>query len=162
MCIRRQSEPVVAQGLRPVYCVRTLVCGRARARPASAGCGGRTAALAASRLRPRCDCCHNSIRWKRSRRTTFCPSAHHPSGTLGCNLACAWCQNWENLLLKTFDPETEYSGRAYRPGDCCRLSCPGYPARRGFYQPTGGLSSNRSRHGQVCGWAADCFDLEFS
>ena len=49
-------------------------------------------------------------------------------GTLGCNLACAWCQNWEISQLKDFDPETEFSGGAYAPCDCRHLSCPGHPA----------------------------------
>ena len=36
-------------------------------------------------------------------------------GTLGCNLACRWCQNWDISQHKHFDPEHEYVGEAWPP-----------------------------------------------
>lgn len=36
-------------------------------------------------------------------------------GTFGCNLRCAWCQNWEISQHRAFDPEREYTGDSWSP-----------------------------------------------
>ena len=36
-------------------------------------------------------------------------------GTFGCNLSCAWCQNWELSQHKSFDPDTEHPGESWSP-----------------------------------------------
>lgn len=36
-------------------------------------------------------------------------------GTLGCNLRCAWCQNWEISQAKLFDPERDFLGEEWPP-----------------------------------------------
>lgn len=36
-------------------------------------------------------------------------------GTFGCNLRCAWCQNWEISQHRAFDPEREYAGDSWPP-----------------------------------------------
>jgi pyruvate formate lyase activating enzyme len=36
-------------------------------------------------------------------------------GTLGCNLSCRWCQNWDISQHKHFDPERDYVGEAWPP-----------------------------------------------
>ena len=36
-------------------------------------------------------------------------------GTVGCNLTCAWCQNWEISQRKHFDPATDFVGHEWLP-----------------------------------------------
>lgn len=36
-------------------------------------------------------------------------------GTVGCNLACQWCQNWDISQHKQFDPAADYLGRDLPP-----------------------------------------------
>ncbi len=36
-------------------------------------------------------------------------------GTFGCNLRCAWCQNWEISQHRAFDPERDYTGDSWPP-----------------------------------------------
>ena len=36
-------------------------------------------------------------------------------GTFGCNLNCAWCQNWEISQHRHFDPEADYVGQSWSP-----------------------------------------------
>lgn len=36
-------------------------------------------------------------------------------GTVGCNLACQWCQNWEISQDKHFDPATDFIGEEWPP-----------------------------------------------
>lgn len=36
-------------------------------------------------------------------------------GTLGCNLCCRWCQNWEISQHRHFDPTNEYIGESWSP-----------------------------------------------
>lgn len=42
-------------------------------------------------------------------------------GTVGCNLACQWCQNWEISQFKTFDPAQAYLGQELSPEQIVRL-----------------------------------------
>ncbi len=44
-------------------------------------------------------------------------------GTVGCNLRCAWCQNWDISQLRRFDPQSDAAGRSLSPQqivDDCR------------------------------------------
>lgn len=46
-------------------------------------------------------------------------------GTVGCNLSCAWCQNWEISQHKEFDPDQEFIGEEWPPEavvETCRRS----------------------------------------
>ena len=36
-------------------------------------------------------------------------------GTFGCNLNCAWCQNWEISQHRHFDPEADDIGQSWSP-----------------------------------------------
>ncbi len=36
-------------------------------------------------------------------------------GTVGCNLHCYWCQNWEISQFRDFDPEQDYIGQDLMP-----------------------------------------------
>lgn len=36
-------------------------------------------------------------------------------GTLGCNLSCAWCQNWEISQRKHIDPQRDFVGHEWLP-----------------------------------------------
>lgn len=36
-------------------------------------------------------------------------------GTVGCNLSCAWCQNWEMSQWKDFDPASDFIGEEWPP-----------------------------------------------
>jgi pyruvate formate lyase activating enzyme len=36
-------------------------------------------------------------------------------GTVGCNLFCQWCQNWDISQYRNFDPETDYIGENLPP-----------------------------------------------
>lgn len=36
-------------------------------------------------------------------------------GTLGCNLSCRWCQNWDISQRRSFDPAQEFIGQAWSP-----------------------------------------------
>ena len=49
-------------------------------------------------------------------------------GTVGCNLRCAWCQNWDISQFRDFDPETDALGRRLMPQEivdlCLRQGIP--------------------------------------
>jgi pyruvate formate lyase activating enzyme len=49
-------------------------------------------------------------------------------GTVGCNLTCAWCQNWQISQWKQFDPATDFIGEEWPPealvATACRDSIP--------------------------------------
>jgi pyruvate formate lyase activating enzyme len=55
-------------------------------------------------------------------------SAIFSIGTVGCNLRCAWCQNWDISQLRDFDPETDSIGRRLMPQEivdlCLRQGIP--------------------------------------
>ncbi len=36
-------------------------------------------------------------------------------GTVGCNLSCRWCQNWEISQCRDFDPQADYVGEPWMP-----------------------------------------------
>ncbi|MBV7331590.1 AmmeMemoRadiSam system radical SAM enzyme [Chloroflexi bacterium TSY] len=38
-------------------------------------------------------------------------------GTVGCNLFCQWCQNWDISQYSDFDPEIDYIGQSLSPTD---------------------------------------------
>lgn len=42
-------------------------------------------------------------------------SAIFSIGTYGCNLSCAWCQNWDISQHKQFDPERNHLGQSLSP-----------------------------------------------
>ncbi len=45
-------------------------------------------------------------------------------GTVGCNLYCYWCQNWEISQFRDFDPEKDYIGQDLMPQEIveqCKL-----------------------------------------
>jgi pyruvate formate lyase activating enzyme len=44
-------------------------------------------------------------------------------GTVGCNLSCAWCQNWELSQRKDFDPEADFIGEDWPPGAIVATAC---------------------------------------
>jgi pyruvate formate lyase activating enzyme len=44
-------------------------------------------------------------------------------GTVGCNLSCAWCQNWEMSQWKTFDPATDFIGEEWPPAALVATAC---------------------------------------
>ena len=49
-------------------------------------------------------------------------------GTFGCNLSCAWCQNWDISQYRDFDPEEDFTGQPWPPeaivGECRRQAIP--------------------------------------
>lgn len=50
-------------------------------------------------------------------------------GTVGCNLSCRWCQNWDISQFKIFDPETDYIGQDLSPQQIVeRCQLQGIPA----------------------------------
>lgn len=44
-------------------------------------------------------------------------------GTVGCNLTCAWCQNWELSQWKDFAPHTDDIGQQWLPADIVAAAC---------------------------------------
>lgn len=44
-------------------------------------------------------------------------------GTVGCNLTCAWCQNWEMSQLKDFDPGVDFIGEEWPPAAVVATAC---------------------------------------
>ena len=44
-------------------------------------------------------------------------------GTVGCNLTCAWCQNWEMSQWKTFDPAVDFIGEDWPPEALVATAC---------------------------------------
>ena len=55
-------------------------------------------------------------------------SAIYSIGTVGCNLRCAWCQNWDISQYREFDPQTAPLGRRLMPQEivnaCTRQGIP--------------------------------------
>jgi pyruvate formate lyase activating enzyme len=49
-------------------------------------------------------------------------------GTVGCNLTCTWCQNWQLSQWRQFDPATDFIGEDWPPealvATACRDSIP--------------------------------------
>ena len=44
-------------------------------------------------------------------------------GTVGCNLSCAWCQNWELSQRKDFDPDCDFIGEDWPPSALVATAC---------------------------------------
>jgi pyruvate formate lyase activating enzyme len=44
-------------------------------------------------------------------------------GTVGCNLTCTWCQNWELSQWKDFDPDTDFIGQEWPPETLVATAC---------------------------------------
>lgn len=44
-------------------------------------------------------------------------------GTVGCNLACAWCQNWQLSQWKDFDPGADFIGEDWPPAAIVATAC---------------------------------------
>ncbi len=44
-------------------------------------------------------------------------------GTVGCNLCCAWCQNWELSQWKDFDPDRDFIGEDWPPASVVATAC---------------------------------------
>jgi pyruvate formate lyase activating enzyme len=44
-------------------------------------------------------------------------------GTVGCNLCCAWCQNWEMSQWKDFDPARDFIGEDWPPAALVATAC---------------------------------------
>ena len=85
------------------------------AQPASAACGGTWTARSQLVVYGTAIAVHVDPIEKKPLHHFLPGSGVLSLGTVGCNLACRWCQNWDISQHKHFDPEHEYVGEAWPP-----------------------------------------------